>query len=213
MNLTGIGEVFIVGKQLKVLKGLKYIQCHDEPTGKKKEKNIYRKILAAINHPDVSEHFLFMNDDHFLLQKFDVKKLPFYHKGTLEQTMDKNLGDYRKSVNHTRKYLLSKDKPTTDFDTHFPILYNKKDFCTFVCNKELNWDQDFGYVIKSLYANLAGIKGEFGGDCKIQKSMTYDEIVAKIGDKKFFSTSDGCMNADMIKFLEEKYPNKSSYER
>jgi len=213
MNLKGIGDIFIVGKKIIGLRGLKYISCSDEPTGKKKEKNIYQKILAAISHLEVTEDFCFLNDDHYLLQEFDVNSLPFYHKGSLEDTMAKNLGDYRKSVNHTRKYLLSKDKPTTDFDTHFPILYNKNDFCTFVCNKELNWDQPFGYVIKSLYANLKGIEGEFGGDCKVQKSMSYDEIVAKIGDKKFFSTSDRCMNADMMKFLEEKYPNKSRYER
>lgn len=212
-NLKGLGDIFIVGKIIKPLRGLKYISCNDEPTGKRKEKNIYRKIMAAIKNPEVSETFIFANDDHILLKEFNAEKLPYFHKGTLEQTMEKNVGDYRKSLNHTRKYLLSKEKPILDFDTHFPILYNKKDFCTFVCNNKLNWEQPFGYVIKSLYTNMAGIKGEFGGDCKVQHKMTYSEIVEKVGEKAFFSTSDGCMNEDMIKFLEEKFPTKSTYER
>lgn len=213
MNLKGTGDVFVVGKQIVGLRGLKYIQCKDEPQGKWKERNIYRKILAAINHPEVTEDFIFANDDHFLLKEFDASNLPYYHKGSLEDTMARNLGDYRKSVNHTRKYLLENDKPTLDFDTHFPIVYNKKKFLdTFVC-KDVNWDRPFGYIIKSLYANMAGIEGEFGGDCKIHHKMSYQELTDKIGSKTFFSTSDKCLNEDMMRFLNEKYQQKSKYER
>lgn len=212
LNLKGIGDVFIAGKNIVGLRGLKYISCKDEPQGKWKERNIYRKIMAAIAHPEVTEDFIFTNDDIFLLKEFDAHNLPYYHKGTLEDTMSKNIGDYRKSVNHTRKYLLSYGKPTLDFDTHFPIVYNKKDFCTFVCNN-VNWEQPFGNIIKSLYCNMKGIEGEFGGDCKIQHRMSYEEITSKIGDKTFFSTSDKCLNEDMMRFLNEKYKEKSKYER
>lgn len=212
-SFKSFGDIFIVGSRIYGLKDVKYIQCKDERGGKFKERNIFRKIMAAVNHSEVTDDFVFCNDDHFLLRDFDPNNLPFYHKGLLEETMSKNVGDYRKSLNHTRKYLLSQNKPTLDFDTHFPIIYNKQKFIdTFVC-KDLNWDQPFGYVIKSLYANMASIEGEFGGDCKIQERMSYQEIKNKIGSKLFFSTSDRCLNEDMIKFLNELFPTKSSYER
>jgi len=130
----------------------------------------------------------------------------------LINTMAKNMGDYRKSLNHSRKLLIKLEKPTLDYDTHFPILYNKEHFCTFV-GEGANWNQPYSYVIKSLYCNRLGVKGEYAGDCKIQAKMTYEEIVNKIGEKSFFSTSDGCMNEDMIKYLNELYPTKSKYER
>lgn len=212
-HLKGFGEVFIIGDRINSLKGLKYIHCRDDRQSMYKERNIYRKILKACNHPEVTEDFIMLNDDHLLLKDFDVNNLPFYYKGTLEETLSKNMGDYRKSVNHTRKLLLSKDKPTIDFDTHFPIVYNKKKFIdTFVCNN-VDWDKPFGYVIKSLYCNLNDIEGEFGGDCKIHHKMKYEDIVSKIGDRSFFSTSDGCLNEDMMRFLNEKYGTKSRYER
>lgn len=212
-HLNGFGDIFIIGKKISSLRGLKYINANDDPKSMYKERNIFRKISLACSHPEVSDEFIFANDDHFLLHDFDVDNLPFYHKGDLEDTLSKNTGDYRKSLNHTRKYLISKGKPTLDYDTHFPMIYEKNRFIdTFVC-KDINWDRPFGYVIKSLYANMVGVNGEFGGDCKIQHKMRYNEIVDKIGSRLFFSTSDGCLNDDMMRFLNEKFPTKSKYER
>lgn len=211
-HLKGFGEVFIVGDRIPSLKGLKYISCRDDNKSMYKERNIFRKIMKACEHPEVTEDFIMFNDDHMLLKDFDIDNLPYYHKGTLEDTMTNNRGDYRKSLNHTRKLLIAEDKQTTDFDTHFPIIYNKEKFCTFVC-KNVDWEKPFGYVIKSLYCNFSGIEGEFGGDCKIHHKMSYNEIVSKIGDRSFFSTSDGCLNEDMMRFLNEKYGTKSRYER
>lgn len=212
-HLKGFGEVFIVGPKIYALKGLKHIYATDERQSKTKEKNIFNKIMLACKNEGVSEDFCFMNDDHFLLQDFEIENLPFYHKGSLQTTMDNNKGDYRKSLNHSKKYLLSKERQILDFDTHFPIVYNKKKFIdTFVCN-DIDFDRPFGYVIKSIYANMNYIEGEFGGDCKIQRAMNYEEIKSKIKDKKFFSTSDGSINPDMVRFLDELYPVPSRFER
>lgn len=212
-NLTGISEVFIIGEKIMSLRGLKYIKCKDDIPSKFKERNIYRKIMEAVLHVDVTEDFIFSNDDIYLLDKFDANDLPYLHKGTLDETMARNTGDYRKSLNHSKKLLMSRGKTTMDFDTHFPVSYNKTDFInTFVC-KDVNWDQPFGYVIKSIYANSLNIEGEFGGDCKVQTKLKYEEIQQKVSGKRFFSTSDGCLNKDMLDFLQDTFPNKSSFEK
>jgi len=206
-------DICIIGDKIYSLRGLKYVSCQDDKSSKHKERNIYLKILKAIDSRLVSHDFCFMNDDHFLTQSFDLNSLPFYHKGELENTMQKNAGDYRKSLNHTRKFLLSQGKSTLDFDTHFPIIYNKDKFINTFVGNNLNWQQPFGYVIKSLYCNLNDIKGEFGGDCKIQSKLSYEEIQKKIEGRTFFSTSDGCMNDAMIRTLEELYGEPSKYEK
>lgn len=212
-NLKGFGEVFIVGNKINALRGLNYISCKDDKGGKWKERNIYRKILKAIDDPRVTDNFCFMNDDHMLTKEFNVETLPYYHKNDLADTMANNKGDYRKSLNHSRKFLIQNDKPTLDFDTHFPIVYNKDKFLSTFVHQGLDWNREFGFVIKSVFCNFLNITGEFGGDCKIHHSMRYEEIKNKIGSKEFFSTSDKCMNADMIKYLDELYPTKSQFER
>lgn len=212
-HLKGIGDIYIIGNRLSSLQGLKYIQCRDDQGSKWKERNIYRKILAACKDERVSEDFIFANDDHMITKDYEVAKLPFYHKNTLEGTMENNKGDYRKSLNHTRKFLISKGKETWDYDTHFPIVYNKQKFIDTFAMEGINWDMPFTYVLKSMYGNLNNVEGEFGGDCKIHSKMNYEEIKRKVGDKSFFSTSDGSINEDMIRFLNELYPQPSFYER
>jgi len=201
-------EVFICGEKINSLQGLKYIHCKDEKGKEWKERNIYRKILAACNDDRVSENFIFMNDDHYLLEELET--IPYLHKGELMDTMKKANVDYRRSLNHSRKYLLSQGKPTLDYDTHFPIIYNKRKFsATFVC---MNWEVPFGYVIKSIYCNINGVPGEYGGDYKIHVPMKYHQLKERLKNKKFFSTADGVMNTDMIKLLNELYGRPSSYE-
>jgi len=212
-NLKGFDEVFIISENKVPIKGLNYINIKDDKSSKFKERNIYRKILAACNDERVSKTFFFTNDDIFLNQEFDIESIPFYHKGELYETMSKQMSDYRKSLNHSRKYLMRKGLPTLDYDTHFPILYDKEDFVTFVCNKDLNWAQPYSYVIKSLYCNSKGVKGEYIGDCKIKEKLNYEQLKQKIANKPFFSTADGVINDDMIRLLNELYPKKSIYEK
>lgn len=196
-HLNNIGDIFVVSDKEIDLEGLKFIYCKDDPELKYKERNIYRKILAACNDDRVTEDFILCNDDQFLLADFDSDNLPFYYKEELYDTMMRNNNNYRKSLNHTRKHLMKNNKPTLDFDTHFPIVYNKKKFITTF--ESINWNIDFGFVIKSLYCGMNDIQGEYGGDCKIHGKMTYQGIKDKIQGKKFFSTSDASMNDDMIR--------------
>src|SRR5690606_4266018 len=112
------------------------------------ERNIYSKVKYACNIEEVSENFLFMNDDHFLLSDFSAHEFPYHYKGFLSDTMLKNQGNYRKTMNHTRKHLLSAGKEQLDFDTHCPIIYNKEKFIkTF---ENINWNVPYGYGIKSM---------------------------------------------------------------
>jgi len=204
-------EVFVCGDKINSLHGLNYITCKDEKGKGVKERNIYRKILAACHDERVSDDFIFTNDDIFLLKEFS--EIPYYHKGELMETMKKANMDYRASLNHSRKYLISKGKPTLDYDTHFPIVYNKRKFIDTFANEAIDFDQPFGYVIKSIYCNMNYVSGIYGGDCKIKHPKKYKELLKRIEGKEFFSTSDGCMNEAMIELLNELYENRSNYEK
>lgn len=206
-HLKNFGEVYIIGDKISWLRGVKYLKVKDEKQSKFKERNIYRKILAASINKDLSENFLFMNDDHFLTKEMDTENLPFYYKSELRETMNRNTGNYRKTINNTRKILTNKGLTALDFDTHVPIVYNKeKIMCTF---EGIDWNILYGYGIKSLYCNINKVEPVYEPDCKIN-NKTYTEINNKIKERFCFST--GSLNNDMIRVLNELYPSKSKYE-
>lgn len=206
-HLKNFKDIYIVGQRVPWLTNVKYINVKDGKSSKFKEANIFNKISACIKS-EVSENFLFMNDDHFLIRDMDAITVPFYYKGEIVDTMSRNTGNYRKTMNHSRKYLQKKGKPTLDFDTHVPIIYNKeKIMCTF---GDIDWSIPYGYGIKSLYCNMNDVEPIHEPDCKINNKC-YETCKEKTKDRFCFST--GSLNPDMIRFIEESYPNASIYEK
>lgn len=206
-KLTGYNKIWIIGQKPSWLIGVGIIQVNDSPYPRLKENNIYCKILEACKNKEVSEDFLFMNDDHFLLKSFTASQFPYYHRGELYDSMKKNKGSYRATLNHSRRVLMAKDLPTLDFDTHCPIVYNKSKFIQAF--EDIDWKIDWGYAIKSVYCGLNGIEGTYMPDCKINNKSLHD-IKLRTANREWFST--GSLNDDMEKFLTSVYPKKSKYE-
>lgn len=206
-HLKGYRDIYIIGDKIPLFKNLKYIRATDDRSSKFKERNIYRKIIKACNEPSISEDFLFMNDDHFLLTDFEIEKFPYYHKGELADSMAKNTGNYRKTLNHTKKLLAEKNLPTLNFDTHCQIVFNKQLF--FNTFTHTNWDLHYGYGIKSLYCGMNGIEGIYQPDCKIN-NKTNTEMLAKIAGREWFST--GAISRGMVEIFDTLYPQPCSYE-
>lgn len=205
--LRNYRDIYIVGQKISWLKGVKFLNIKDALQGRFKERNIYRKILSASLNKSVSDNFLFMNDDHFLTREIDAPTIPFYYKSELRQTMERNSGNYRKTINHTNKLLLKRGLTTLDYDTHVPVLYNKdKIMCTF---EGVDWNVPYGYGIKSLYCNINNVDGIQEPDCKLN-NKTYEEINNRIKERFCFST--GSLNNDIMRVLNELYPIKSIYE-
>lgn len=206
-HLSGVGKIFIIGYKPDWLRNCEVIHWIDNPDSKMKEWNICSKLMGVTQSAEISDDFLFMNDDHFLLQDFDAGNFPIYHKGEIYETMKKNSGTYRAPCNHARKVLIANGLPTLDFDVHCPHLINKAKFMTTVPN--VDWSVDYGYLIKSLYHNMAGILGEEIKDCKIRKSKV-SEIKNRIDGRSFFSTSGAF--PEIIEIFQYLYPTPSKYE-
>lgn len=200
-------DVYLIGNCPDWAQNITHIPQKDHPDIKFKERNIFNKITTACNIEDITPHFLFMNDDHFLLQHFSAPEFPYYHRGELYETMKKNKGDYRRTCNHSRRILLNQNLSTLDADTHCPIVYDKEKFLTTF--ESIDWQKPWGFAIKSLYCNLNNIEMEYYPDCKMHKA-SYEQMKQKTHGRKFFST--GMITEDMTRFLLELYPKKSKYE-
>lgn len=207
-HLTGYGDVFIVGDLPDWCRNVEHIPCYDQ--GDKtydKERNIYTKIMAACNDERVTDDFLFMNDDHFLLQDYEAGKFPYYCDGWLSEFL--TVTDYKHTVANTIE--IYKDWHAVYFDIHCPIVYNKKIFEYYL--SDLDWSKRFGYCIKTIYCNSTIAFTAFDyPDLKINEVYSADQIRKLITGRPWFSIGDRAREGGLLKVLQELYPKKSKYE-
>lgn len=209
MYLKGIRNVYIIGEKPNGFKNIIHIPYPDKYS---KEQNIMLKVLAACDNPNVSDGFLFMNDDHFFKTTTDAVNYPNYYDTRL---IDWDNGrrlfqPYKQAILNTHRTLINNDLPALHYDIHCPILYNKELFKNVM--SRYSWDIDFGYVVKSLYANTLKLKGIQIQDCKINEPLHLYSIANLIQDRHIFSIGDSGFTPVMQELLENLYPYKSRYE-
>lgn len=190
----GEATVYIIGGLPIWAKNIKHIEFSEDKNIEWKERNIYLKTKEAFKYVD---EMLFMNDDHFLLSPFNY----LHHKGSmLENKAQRHPNSSYGYTLFNTLQLLGKD--INNFDTHCPIIYKKEQFAKL---EQLNWNNPFGYAVKTCYVYLNGLqnKGEYYPDVK------YFDSIEDVSNRLYFSTSDSCG----LKKLKEIYPNKSKYEQ
>lgn len=214
-HLIGVGQIVIVGETLPWLRNIIHISGPEKPGVHFRSENIYRKIIAGCSLRELSDNFLFMNDDHFLLKDFEVSQFPYLHRGPIIPHRIGNEAQERQMSNTVS--LLKKLRAETginldfkDFDIHCPILYNKEGFIYTFYNTD--WPE-YGYGIKSVYGNGNFIDGQYCEDLKISQPLDKKTIYKNLEGRDWFSIDDKTLRSGgMQEVLQELYPDKSKYE-
>jgi hypothetical protein len=202
-HLNGVGNIFIIGHMPEGFINLIHIPCEDDPRNRFRDRNICSKIIAACKDRRVSDNFLMVHDDHFMLEDFEASEFPYYQCGPLVPGQ----GQYA----HTKENTISVLGECNNYDTHSPILFNKEKFMRSVALAD--WSKWYGYCLKTLYCVLNGIEGEYYEDMKIRLPLKYEQIIEQISGRKWFSIGDRCfVDNGMKKVLEDLYSKPSKYE-
>lgn len=208
--LKNYRNIYLIGEKPKWVNNIIHIEHNDNPKKEYKEFNIYSKILRVCAESGCTNDFLFMNDDHVLLEEINATGYPYYHRGDLTVAMKTNTSNYRATLNHTRKYLRNLGLEELHFDLHCPIVYNKEEFIESF--KDVDWSVNWGYGIKSIYAVVNKKPLEYMSDCKIIKDHTVEEIQNKLAGRHVMSCDDGGLKPNLLNYLNEKLNTKSRYE-
>jgi len=208
-HLKDYGNVFIIGERPYFLNE-KAIEIKFKDLHRNKARNIMSKINRAAIDERVSDNFILFNDDYFLLQDVSAIGYPFYYKNNLKEAISLNIGEYEKHLRATLQVLEEKNKPIFNFDSHYPIIYNKEKVKKVIEN--YNWNVDFGYTFKSIYCNHYHVKGLHLADCKVSHQYSLEQIKAINKGRSMFSTGEKAMCQAMIRYLKEMFPEKSIYE-
>ncbi|HEX2682696.1 MAG TPA: hypothetical protein VHL77_02115 [Ferruginibacter sp.] len=196
--LQGVGDIFIIGDLPEWIVNVIHIPYQDNPDWRFKEKNIYEKTLAACNDERVSNPFLFMNDDHYLMAKSDASEWPYLYTNNYPTS-----GKYFETTMFNTWGAIG---DITYFDIHCPILLHKNEYRNTV--GKLDWSKPYGYCIKSVYCqDLIGSALNEPLECNDNKLRLPYEMPLPCD---FFSTSDKSFTEPIMRDL---YPNKSKYER
>lgn len=192
--LTGVDRVVIVGERPSFVKNVEHLPYREQYSIP--DINIYLKIKHACEN-GISDKFLFVNDDHFLLDYFDTEKFPNFAEGTVDEYLKKRraLNDYTRRV----KRAAPGDSPF--FDVHTPIVYERKKFL------DMKYDMVDGQTIKTLYGYTYKLEPTPFVDLKIISAQ--DLIVHK--NTPIFSTRPR-ITAGLWRAIEEIYTLSSRYE-
>lgn len=199
-HLKNYGQVFVVGED-PGLKNVIHIPAKDpHPIP---DSNIMHKLTIACKTPEISDTFLFANDDHYLLSDFEADKFPYFYSGTLEEYIKKRGRDgYSNRVNNTLQSLTERNLPTKFFDIHTPILYKKDLFLKHV-TEQYDLKKRDGMVLKSLYANAIQAQGVETQDGKLDKLPLRDMKIVSTMPKVKYSIQ---------RYLFEQFPEPSKWE-
>lgn len=202
--LKGVGKVWIIGRLPDFLQNVEFRPYVEKDNERVPDRNIAGKLLAACQMPEISDPFLYMNDDHYLLSEFEASKFPNYHNSTLTEFLKKRMLDpYGKRISNSLKWLNDHNLPDNFYDIHFPMLIHKGPFTKSV--GQLEWAKSYdGWIIKSIYGNYAGVEPTEQKDCK---------SIDPPGPNAIAFSSLPRVKASVQRFLLERFPDVSRYEK
>lgn len=212
-------KIWIVGYKPSWVQNVEYIHTEQNQG---KWKNSVNNIMAACNNKDISDDFVLMNDDFFAMRQInDLEKSCNVALGTLDQAISKY-------INHRAGWFdafkegyelleqLGTEKPYYNYESHSPIIINKKDFMDFI---NLPQVQEFIKTDKvlhkrSIYKNIYKIMPRIlPEDVKIEKDSdikTKTKILEWISvyDKQIHNLEFPQLNY----VLKQLFPTQCKYE-
>jgi hypothetical protein len=168
-----------------------------------KYNNARSNLAAVARNYDVSENFILMNDDFFIIKP--MEEMGIYHRGTLQSHIDMikvSIG-YRTLLEETNNALnyIGYDNPLS-YELHVPMIMHKTGLAKVVRMLGL-W--------RSNYGNVYNVGGEWHDDVKIHNHVTLDKIINS--PLPFISTNDETFQGVLDSYLKDAFPNPSKYEK
>lgn len=191
-----IDNVWIVGNKPHFLNdNVKYLWVEDSGAW---WQNAFYKTMAAIE-AGISDNFLLMNDDFFMLKDFRAATYPRYHKGEMP---DEAKNKYQEAIVNTKHILQNLGKSVLHYGVHCPMRINGKKYLQLA----RFYKKDFaGGAISArcLYGNLF---------CKGKKVHDNKGSVLKKSATGCFSSKEW-VDANLFAELQKMFPNPSRWEK
>lgn len=184
-----LGKVWVVGNKPQFLKDVEYIWLEDKD---KWWKNAFNKTMKAIES-GISDKFLLMNDDFYMLEDFNADSYPYFYRGEIPAQAN---NAYQEVVVNTRKKLIDMGLPYNHYGVHCPMVIEADKYQTLA---KYMFEP---LSVRCLYGNMF-CKGEKTSDCKGSK-------IKKNKTKCWSSTP---WAPEVMAELQKLFPERSRFEK
>ena len=189
-NMAGVRNVYVVGGDPGI-PGVVHIE-HGDPYRRNREANMTRKVLAACADPRISDQFILLSDDHFILQPCDAQTLPLGYTGDMSNYRTESR--YARRVRNTATALASLGLPTCNYDApHRPLRIQKDLYISAMSRVDWCNDAGPGILNLSVYGNLAGGGVPVPNAKQLARSLaglSKPQIAERLAGEAFLSTAN-----------------------
>lgn len=194
------GKVWIAGYCPKWVTGVGVIPVHARPGGHQHAK---ANLRAACEHPEVSESFIYMNDDFFIMQPLD--ELPVMHRGPLADAVVNGgmATAYTRAMRKTMEILTKRGiaEPVM-YDLHAPMTVTKTGMLEALRLASYPMIQE-----RTLFGNLQHVGGERRHNHKVRRTERNWQ------SWPFLSTNDSTFRTLPVgQYIRSRFPEGSPYE-
>lgn len=198
-------RVWIVGSLPDWATNVEHIDVRDEW---EKARNITEKLYAAATHPEVSDRFIYFNDDFFALRPTTV---PNRHRGKIDVEKPRFEMRGRLSLRESREWTFYhlhtwNVDPVISYDfVHTPMVMDKSGVAA-----SIDKARSVGLLapqVRSLYGNLCGIGGVEGPNVKRNHGMEIPR------DWDWVSTNVNSWKSKAGAEIRALFPDPSPYEK
>lgn len=196
-------RVWIIGTKPTQVTNVEYVRANGHRT---KALNVFHNVLTACETEGVSDEFVMMNDDFYILERPDLAPL---YRCPLEEHVEKvahRNDSWAKSIRATQEWLTDQVSDLRSFELHMPIVIDKAKMAD-----TLRSVGDFGSPHlpqwRTVYGNLHVSHAEQVPDCKLRRTSDLSELLSGT----FASSSDSSFPRIRRKLLE-RFPEPSPYE-
>jgi len=169
--------------------------------------NVRNNLKHAIECTDISDDFVLMNDDFFIVRK--LNSVSHYHGGLLIKRAERHQelagpNQYSNLLWKTDNALRKKGiKEPLNYELHVPMLFNKD---------KLSETIDLPSKIRSTYGNIHNVGGEEIKDVKIYSHPMFQIDSSSIDNgTPYLSTEDGAFHT-VKDYLDSMFSEPSQYE-
>lgn len=204
------GQVWIVGHKPQWVTGVEHLPTRQSAT---KYENSTANLLTACAHGDVSDSFVYMNDDFFILTR--LEEVPVLHRGPVEKVLGHYAGKGKQGSKYVRGMAETADvlkqwghDDPISYELHLPMTISKQGMLDAVRRLGKERRTITALHKRTLYGNVAGLGGRQTADCKI-----FNGGQKLFPGWQFVSTTDRTFTMGLIgRQLRKKFPNPSPYE-
>jgi hypothetical protein len=183
-----------------------------------KHENVKNNLLAVCKDPKVSDDFVLMNDDFFIMK--NIKNVPPLNRGPIDKIIQK-LTDEGLTPNNLKKYKQVKKLledigivGVISYELHVPMVMNKRK-----CLKlDFELNEKRLYQRRTAYGNYYNISGKTIDDVKIYEDdrrnpdRYKEDRLEFLKNQTFLSVDNSAFYGQAGDFVKQVFCDKSQYE-